>query len=1612
MKSMIVKVATASLLLLFLAPWNPVSGAPADTPTTVQLVTAGAVTSPPTIDYRWRDIAQNDYAQTYRENYVYADANVSVTYQASAEPTFIGHLSATGLKPNFAYQIKIVGKPTGLFTVEQGGDDAANERIGYVGRWWEVAPSYGNRDDTYYEAHKNDPAYIFEAYLLFDFFLTDRFGAAEIDFALDSSYHVLFWDWQRTAGACDNPLKTGPVEGYAGDPAYSQDITATTVGVYPQIERLCDGESSLPTGTYNCRILLTEESFHSGYGNWAPAMICDDLQFDIVAGLIPPSLGTEPAFTAGAANTLSWATTAGASQYLVQCATDAAFTSIVAESGWISGTAHEFGGLADGSTYHYRVKAGDGLGTESGFSAATSSTQDATAPLSALGTLATTITTSSFDIPFTASDATSGIDFVRLFYRVDAGAWTQFDGPYESGPIEFNAGGDGVYDFYCVATDNAGNVEAAPGSPDASTTVDTSAGEPVVQGVVLAGVDSGASYPQDLQVSYYLTGSATSAATAWYRDGAPVMQLYLPFEGDGPAALKNYAYAGSPVAVADGDPQWVADAGHDGHGAFVYDGVDALAADDCQPTGSSYTKTVWVRLDGNGPGGGNAVLCGSADVGGHALWAPDARGYRLGSGHDGSWSTVEDPTPLALGVWTFAAVTYDATADLMILYRDGVEVDRATVATGTTDATTFVGSRGPAAGQNWVGAIDDVRIYAHALSPEQIAILCGAGGRDRIAAAETELSEVWQAEVTPFSDLVAGTTIASNTLSLSATESSITDSYVDIGNPASESGHAMSGWGPVEPDTHIGGWGGIGSESPPGKCRTIWSPEEAAPVGRWASLAIDFGPSATISKCLSVRYLDGGSDDSYDIYIDDDHFNYIYAPPGDETWRWVIMDVTGFSGVHTIRFEATGDPGTYYTPFGQVGIDKIHIGSRIDPVPVNDDPEIVEGMDCGQSQTVGFHFNLDCGVEAVRGYTVRFKCPDDQTALSFASGDIAVAVLPAGLAVGEYETQIYQEPGAGPNDWTVEYLIPGDTSGIPADVDLFTVTVHGDQEGSGILLVESVILEPLSGGPSLPVGRGSAELTVDCSPPSGQMSINDGAAATGLLTVNLVSEVADLTALEMRFSNDGGWGAVENAWQPYEADFAWDLAAGGEGARTVHAEYRDAIGYVLAVQDQIDYDITGLDPVTGITALAGHAKIDLAWNYSGDPANAVEIWRGMWYGDASADSSVSAYPEYDDLPADFIPVRPVDRAAAAAGGSGWDLVATVGSATTSWQDFPNPPAGLRRGIYYYEIFVSDTIGGYSDRATDNAWAHSYLPGDFGLPDAPHGWDGAISLSPDINTFSLCYGAAEADASYNADCDIGPTDDFGGMGIPGTDNVIDFADLMIIAQNYDSVLAKLMPAAGGPTAVMGWREIAAGVWSLRLIEPCRDLKGLRLSSDSPGLSATVAAGELLKSQAGPCFVQNIPGRGLDAGLALLGGGMSITGAGELLRVDLGAGVDPADLRIDVRDSANRPIEFRIDVDAGTPANPAASWMGLNHPNPFNPATTIEFALTAPQRVRLTVFTVDGGRVATLVDAEFPAGTHQTAWDGRNDRGRTMPSGVYFYLIEAGDLKQARKMTLLR
>jgi flagellar hook assembly protein FlgD len=85
---------------------------------------------------------------------------------------------------------------------------------------------------------------------------------------------------------------------------------------------------------------------------------------------------------------------------------------------------------------------------------------------------------------------------------------------------------------------------------------------------------------------------------------------------------------------------------------------------------------------------------------------------------------------------------------------------------------------------------------------------------------------------------------------------------------------------------------------------------------------------------------------------------------------------------------------------------------------------------------------------------------------------------------------------------------------------------------------------------------------------------------------------------------------------------------------------------------------------------------------------------------------------------------------------------------------------------------------------------------------------------------------------------------------------------------------------------------------------------------------------------------------------------------------------------------------------------------NYPNPFNPTTTIRYDLSGGGPVRLTVFDITGALVRTLVDGERPAGIHEATWDGRDEKGREVASGVYFYRLEAGDYARTRKMLLVK
>jgi hypothetical protein len=248
----------------------------------------------PVGNYRWMDSADQVYASSYQASYDYTQASVHIDYYTNAT-TLHGTLRASNLKPNFTYQLKLVGNPA--------LDWASNESIGLSGRWWQEEwgsdPVYGgiwkngwnlndkgsgaspNPNDNVYYSCRNIPDlssptglhYRYTAYRVFDYFITDANGDVSLDFEADSSYHVVFKTTQ-TSPVGQGPVKTSTFDADPVSPAYDIDYAEKTVSVFGEWERLPIGGVFFSAGTYQAEFLLTEESFHgSGLaGGWAAAM--------------------------------------------------------------------------------------------------------------------------------------------------------------------------------------------------------------------------------------------------------------------------------------------------------------------------------------------------------------------------------------------------------------------------------------------------------------------------------------------------------------------------------------------------------------------------------------------------------------------------------------------------------------------------------------------------------------------------------------------------------------------------------------------------------------------------------------------------------------------------------------------------------------------------------------------------------------------------------------------------------------------------------------------------------------------------------------------------------------------------------------------------------------------------------------------------------------------------------------------------------------------------------------------------------------------------------------------------------------------------------------------
>ena len=144
--------------------------------------------------------------------------------------------------------------------------------------------------------------------------------------------------------------------------------------------------------------------------------------------------------------------------------------------------------------------------------------------------------------------------------------------------------------------------------------------------------------------------------------------------------------------------------------------------------------------------------------------------------------------------------------------------------------------------------------------------------------------------------------------------------------------------------------------------------------------------------------------------------------------------------------------------------------------------------------------------------------------------------------------------------------------------------------------------------------------------------------------------------------------------------------------------------------------------------------------------------------------------------------------------------------------------------------------------------------------------------------------------------------------------------------------------------------------------------------------------------------------------VLAGATPMLEAGELLRIypegEVGA------LRLKRARFNDGRIVGRAVEETSAGVMPSRLALHPNHPNPFNPETTIRFELPNLAVMSLEIFALPGQRLRTLVSRELPAGVHRVVWDGRDGRGEPAGSGVYFYRLKVGAASLTRRMLLLK
>ena len=103
----------------------------------------------------------------------------------------------------------------------------------------------------------------------------------------------------------------------------------------------------------------------------------------------------------------------------------------------------------------------------------------------------------------------------------------------------------------------------------------------------------------------------------------------------------------------------------------------------------------------------------------------------------------------------------------------------------------------------------------------------------------------------------------------------------------------------------------------------------------------------------------------------------------------------------------------------------------------------------------------------------------------------------------------------------------------------------------------------------------------------------------------------------------------------------------------------------------------------------------------------------------------------------------------------------------------------------------------------------------------------------------------------------------------------------------------------------------------------------------------------------------------------------------------------------------PVGIQEEIDSA-----CIVYLYQNHPNPFNPTTTINYQLPVNSKVKLSIYNIKGQKVKTLISDQLLAGQHSVVWNGTDDNGKSISSGIYFYKMNTGEYTSIKKMILLK